>query len=126
MIDGQTTANLIDELPLLGVVGTQVPGGLTVKDAADLRVKETDRITATVKNLRAMGATVEEFADGFFVDGPIRLAGATVETYGDHRIAMAFSVAALLASGESEITDAASVAVSFPDFFARLESLVER
>ena len=125
-IDGQTTANLIDELPLLGVVGTQVPGGLTVKDAGELRVKETDRITATVKNLRAMGATVEEFADGFFVDGTVRLAGATIETYGDHRIAMAFSVAALLANGESEITDAASVAVSFPDFFARLESLVER
>jgi 3-phosphoshikimate 1-carboxyvinyltransferase len=126
VIDGQTTANLIDELPLLGVVGTQVPGGLAVKDAGELRVKETDRITATVKNLRTMGATVEEFADGFFVDGPVRLAGATIETYGDHRIAMAFSVAALLAHGESEITDAASVAVSFPDFFARLESLVER
>ena len=126
VIEGQTTANLIDELPLLGVVGTQVPGGLTVKDAGELRVKETDRITATVKNLRAMGATVEEFADGFFVDGPVRLVGATIQTYGDHRIAMAFSVAALLANGESEITDSASVAVSFPDFFARLESLVER
>ena len=126
VVEGQISAALIDELPLLGVVGTQVPGGLTVKDAAELRVKETDRITATVKNLRAMGATVEEFADGFFVDGPVRLVGATIETYGDHRIAMAFSVAALLANGESEITDAASVAVSFPDFFARLESLVER
>ncbi|HKO45643.1 MAG TPA: 3-phosphoshikimate 1-carboxyvinyltransferase [Pyrinomonadaceae bacterium] len=126
VIEGQSTANLIDELPLLGVVGTQVPGGLTVKDAVELRVKETDRITATVKNLRAMGATVEEFADGFFVDGPVRLVGATIQTYGDHRIAMAFSVAALLANGESEITDSASVAVSFPDFFARLESLVER
>ena len=126
LIDGQTTANLIDELPLLGVLGTQVPGGLTVKDAGELRVKETDRINATVKNLRAMGATVEEFADGFFVDGPVSLAGATIQTFGDHRIAMAFSVAALLANGESEITDAASVAVSFPGFFARLESLVER
>ena len=101
-------------------------GGLIVKDASELRVKETDRIAATVKNLRAMGATVEEFADGFFVDGPVRLVGAAIQTYGDHRIAMAFSVAALLANVESEITGAASVAVSFPDFFASLESLVER
>ncbi len=125
-IEGQISGALIDELPLLGVVGTQVPGGLTIKDAGELRVKETDRIAATVKNLRAMGATVEEFADGFSVDGPARLDGATIQTYGDHRIAMAFSVAALLANGASEITDDASVAVSFPDFFARLESLVER
>ena len=125
VIQGQISAALIDELPLLGVVGTQAPGGLTVKDAGELRVKETDRIAATVKNLRAMGASVEEFAGGFSVDGPVRLEGATIQTYGDHRIAMAFSVAALMADGESEITDAASVAVSFPDFFARLKSLVE-
>lgn len=126
VIEGPSSAALIDELPLLGVVGTQVPGGLTVKDAGELRVKETDRIAATVKNLRAMGATVEEFADGFSVNGPARLIGAAVQTYGDHRIAMAFTVAALLANGQSEITEAVSVAVSFPDFFARLESLVER
>jgi 3-phosphoshikimate 1-carboxyvinyltransferase len=126
VICGEISAALIDELPLLGVVGTQVPGGLTVKDAGELRVKETDRITATVNNLRAMGAIVEEFADGFTVDGPSRLVGASLQTYGDHRIAMAFSIAALLANGESEIIDTASVAVSFPDFFARLESLVER
>jgi len=126
VIEGELSAALIDELPLLGVVGTQVPGGLTVKDAGELRVKETDRIGATVKNLRAMGATIEEFADGFSIPGPVRLDGATIQTYGDHRIAMAFSVAALLAHGESEINGAASVAVSFPDFFARLESLLER
>jgi 3-phosphoshikimate 1-carboxyvinyltransferase len=120
------TAALIDELPLLAVVGTQVAGRVLVRDAGELRVKETDRIAATVKNLRAMGATVEEFEDGFSVDGPVRLKGATIQTFGDHRIAMAFSVAALVAEGESEITDAASVAVSFPDFFARLEALVER
>ena len=126
VIGGPVSAALIDELPLLAVVGTQVPGGLTVKGASELRIKETDRVTATVKNLRAMGATIKEFTDGFTVDGPVRLVGAAIQTYGDHRTAMAFSVAALLADGESEITDAASVAVSFPDFFARLESLVER
>ncbi|HKO60159.1 MAG TPA: 3-phosphoshikimate 1-carboxyvinyltransferase [Pyrinomonadaceae bacterium] len=126
VIEGPKTAALIDELPLLAVVGTQVPGGLVVRDAGELRFKETDRVAATVKNLRAMGARIEEFEDGFSVDGPMRLQGATIQTFGDHRIAMAFSVAALVAEGESEITDAASVAVSFPDFFARLESLVER
>ncbi len=126
VIEGSLTADLIDELPLLAVVGTQVPGGLVVRDAGELRVKETDRISATVKNLRAMGAPVEELADGFIVDGPVRLNGATIQTYGDHRIAMAFTVAALLGAGESQITDAISVAVSFPDFFARLESVVER
>src|SRR5688572_11716646 len=126
VIEGQISAALIDELPLLGVVGTQVLSRLTVEYTGEIRVKDTDRIGATVKNLRAMGATVEEFADGFCVDGPVRLVGAAVQSYGDHRIAMAFSVAALLATRESEITDAASVAVSFPDFFPRLESLVER
>ncbi|HEY5884780.1 MAG TPA: 3-phosphoshikimate 1-carboxyvinyltransferase [Pyrinomonadaceae bacterium] len=126
LIDGEMSAAMIDELPLLAVVGTQIPGGLVIRDAGELRVKETDRIGATAKNLRAMGATVEETADGFAIDGPSKLHGATIQTYGDHRIAMAFSVAALIADGESEITDAVSVAVSFPDFFARLESLVKR
>ena len=126
LVEGPMVGALIDEIPMLAVVATQVPGGLTVRDAGELRVKETDRIAATVKNLRAMGASVEEFADGFTVDGPVRLVGANIQTYGDHRIAMAFSVAALLADSDSEITDSASVAVSFPDFFARLESLVER
>jgi 3-phosphoshikimate 1-carboxyvinyltransferase len=126
VIEGAATAALIDELPLLAVVGTQVPGGLVVRDARELRVKETNRISATVNNLRKMGGTVEELDDGFTVEGPVRLAGATLQTNGDHRIAMAFSVAALLADGDSEITGAASVAVSFPDFFSRLESLVER
>lgn len=126
VIHGSITAALIDELPLLAIVGTQVAGRLLVRDADELRVKETDRLAATVKNLRAMGATVEEFEDGFSLDGPVRLQGATIQTFGDHRIAMAFSVAALVAEGESEITDAASVAVSFPEFFSRLEALVER
>jgi 3-phosphoshikimate 1-carboxyvinyltransferase len=126
VIDGESIAALIDELPLLAVVGTQLPGGLIFRDAGELRVKETDRIAATVKNLRAMGAQVEEFEDGFAVDGPVILKSATIHSYGDHRIAMAFSVAALLADGESEIVGSECVSVSFPDFFARLESLVER
>jgi 3-phosphoshikimate 1-carboxyvinyltransferase len=126
VIDRELTAAIIDELPLLAVVGSQVPGGLVFRDAGELRVKETDRIAASVKNLRAMGAAVEEFDDGLAVNGPVRLKSATIPSYGDHRIAMAFSIAALVAEGESEIIDSECVAVSFPDFFARLASLVER
>ena len=126
VIEGELIVALIDELPLLAVLGTQIPGCLIFRNAAELRVKETDRIETTTKNLRAMGAQVDEFEDGFAVNGPVRLNAATIHSYGDHRIALAFSVAALVAEGESEIIDSECVAVSFPDFFARLESLVER
>jgi 3-phosphoshikimate 1-carboxyvinyltransferase len=126
VIDGQLIAPLIDELPLLGVVGTQLPGGIAIRDAAELRLKETDRITATVNNLRAMGAAVREYDDGFSVEGPVRLKAARLSSYEDHRIAMAFSIAGLLAEGESEIVGSDCVAVSFPEFFECLESLVKR
>ncbi|PWT81442.1 MAG: 3-phosphoshikimate 1-carboxyvinyltransferase [Acidobacteria bacterium] len=125
-VSGETVAQLIDELPLLAVLGTQVNGGIEVCDAKELRVKESDRIATTVENLRAMGADVEEYPDGFRVDGPTRLKGARLNSHGDHRIAMAFSVAALVAHGDSEIVDADCVDVSFPGFFSLLESLVER
>jgi 3-phosphoshikimate 1-carboxyvinyltransferase len=117
---------LIDELPLLAVVGSQIEGGLEIRDAAELRVKESDRISTTVQNLRAMGAEVEEFDDGLRVAGPTRLRGAKIEPHGDHRIAMAFSVAGLLADGETEINEPECVGVSFPEFFELLESVVER
>lgn len=124
---GRAVAEVIDELPLLAVVGTQVEGGLEVRDASELRVKESDRIRAVVTNLRAMGARAEEFADGFRVEGGQRLRGARLDSFGDHRVAMAFAVAALVAEGESEIEGAEGcVGVSFPEFFPLLESLVER
>jgi 3-phosphoshikimate 1-carboxyvinyltransferase len=123
---GTQIPQLIDELPLLAVVGSQIEGGIEIRDAAELRAKESDRIANTVENLRAMGAEVEEFKDGFRVAGPAQLRGATIDPRGDHRIAMAFSVAALIARGETEIKDAACVAVSFPEFFELLESVVER
>lgn len=127
VIRGGTVAQLIDELPVLAVVGTGVEGGLEIRDARELRVKESDRIATTVANLRAMGAEVEEFEDGLRVEGPVRLRGARLQSYGDHRIAMAFAVAALAAEGETEIEGAAEcVAVSFPEFFPLLESLTER
>lgn len=127
LLRGADVARLIDELPVVAVVGSQVEGGLEIRDARELRVKESDRISATVENLRAMGARVEEFDDGLHVHGPARLRGARLRSFGDHRIAMAFAVAALTATGESFIEGAEEcVAVSFPEFFPLLESLAER
>jgi len=125
-IDGPLSASMIDELPLVAVIGTQVSTGLIIRDAGELRFKETDRIAATVVNLRAMGAEVEEYPDGLKTNGSVRLRGARIDSYGDHRIAMAFAIAALLAEGDSEISGSACVAISFPEFFNCLESVVER
>jgi len=124
-VGGLAIPQLIDELPLLAVVGSQLPGGIEIRDAKELRVKESDRISATVENLRAMGAEVEEYDDGLRVNGPVKLRGATIDSRGDHRIAMAFAVAALLAQGETEIAESGCVAVSFPEFFELLGSVVE-
>jgi 3-phosphoshikimate 1-carboxyvinyltransferase len=127
VLRGGRVARLIDELPALAVVGTQVEGGLEIRDARELRVKESDRVSAVVSNLRAMGAEVEEFDDGLRVCGPAPLRGARLRSFGDHRIAMAFAVAALVAGGETFIEGAEEcVAVSFPEFFPLLESLAER
>jgi 3-phosphoshikimate 1-carboxyvinyltransferase len=117
---------LIDELPLLAIVGSQIDGGIEIRDAAELRVKESDRIAATVAGLRAMGAEVEEFGGGLKVTGPTRLRGAQIDSRGDHRIAMSFAIAALVAEGETEIKDAECVSISFPAFFDLLESVIER
>jgi 3-phosphoshikimate 1-carboxyvinyltransferase len=118
--------SLIDELPLLAVVGSQIDGGIRIRDAGELRLKESDRLATTAANLRAMGAEVEEFPDGLSVSGPTQLHAALVDSHGDHRIAMAFAVAALLATGETEISGAECVAISFPEFFPLLESLARR
>ena len=118
--------SLIDELPLLAVVGSQVEGGIHIRDAGELRLKESDRLATTAANLREMGAEVEEFDDGLSVFGPTQLHGASLDSHGDHRIAMAFAVAALLAKGDTEISGAECVAISFPEFFPLLESLARR
>lgn len=118
--------SLIDELPLLAVVGSQIEGGIQIRDAAELRHKESDRLATTAANLRAMGAAVEEFDDGIAVSGPAQLHGTLIDSHGDHRIAMAFSVAALIAKGETEISGAECVAISFPEFFTLLDSLTKR
>jgi 3-phosphoshikimate 1-carboxyvinyltransferase len=126
VLSGALIAQLIDELPMLAVLGTQIEGGLSIRDAAELRLKETDRISATVTNLRAMGAEVEEYEDGLAVAGGTRLRGARLDAKGDHRIAMASAIAALVAEGESEIIGAECVGVSFPEFFPVLESVIVR
>lgn len=126
VLEGLIIPQLIDELPLLAVVGSQIKGGIEIRGAAELRMKESDRIATTAANLRAMGADVEEFDDGLRVGGRAHLHGAKIDPHGDHRIAMAFAVAGLSAEGETEIEDAGCVAVSFPEFFELLESVVER
>ena len=127
VVRGHAVAQMIDELPVLAVLATQVRGGLEIRDARELRVKESDRIRAVAENLRAMDAHVEEFEDGLRIHGPARLRGARLQSFGDHRIAMAFAVAALAAEGDSEIEGAEEcVPVSFPEFFPLLESLAER
>jgi len=124
-LSGAVIPGIIDELPILAVFGTRLDGGLEVRDAGELRTKETDRISAVVENLRRVGADVDEFDDGFRV-GRSELKGASIDSFGDHRIAMAFSVAALIASGETEIAGAECVDISFPGFFDVLERSVER
>ena len=116
--------SVIDELPLLAVVGTQIPGGIEIRDAAELRHKESDRLKATAINLRRMGAEVEEHPDGLSISGPTKLSGAQIDSFGDHRIAMAFTVAALIAEGPTEIVGADCVSISFPEFFDLLDSVV--
>lgn len=123
-VGGEIIANLIDEVPVLAVFGTQISGGLEIRDAGELRVKESDRIRAVVENLKKMNAPVEEFPDGFRVKQSA-LKGAKINSYGDHRIAMAFSIAALLAVGETEIIGAESAHVSFPEFFRTLREITK-
>jgi 3-phosphoshikimate 1-carboxyvinyltransferase len=126
VLRGALIPQLIDELPMIAVLGSQVLGGISIRDAAELRVKESDRIRATVENLRAMGAEVEEHDDGLTIGQRTRLHGARLDAHGDHRIAMAFTIAALVAEGESEMVGAEAVSISFPEFFRLLEAVVER
>jgi len=125
-ISGSLAAQLIDELPVLAAIAPYTSGGIRIRDAKELRVKESDRIALVARNLRAMGAEVMEFEDGLDVPGGQTLHGATIDSGGDHRIAMAFSVAALRAEGETLIQGAESTAISFPEFFDLLDLVAER
>jgi 3-phosphoshikimate 1-carboxyvinyltransferase len=125
-IAGADSAALIDEIPVLAAIAPFTEQGIRIRDARELRVKESDRIKAIVTNLRAMGATVEEHEDGLTVPGGQSLHGAELDSMSDHRIAMAFSVAALRAQGDTLIKGADAAVISFPAFFETLERLVQR
>jgi 3-phosphoshikimate 1-carboxyvinyltransferase len=125
-VSGALAAQLIDELPVLAAIAPYTSGGIRIRDANELRVKESDRIALVARNLRAMGAEVEEFEDGLDVPGGQKLHGAAIDAGGDHRIAMAFSVAALRAEGETLVQGAESAAISFPEFFDLLDLVAER
>jgi 3-phosphoshikimate 1-carboxyvinyltransferase len=128
VIEGEQIPLVIDELPMLAALGPYTEQGIEIRDAAELRVKESDRIAALAENLRRMGATVEERPDGLRVEGRAagKLRAAEIEPYGDHRIAMAFAVAALGANGATVIRDADCAAVSYPTFYEDLERVAER
>ena len=125
-IAGAQSVALIDELPVIAAIGPFTRDGIEIRDAKELRVKESDRIALVAKNLRAMGAECEEREDGLRVPGNQKLHGSEIDSGDDHRIAMAFAVAALRAEGQSVIHGAESARISFPEFFDMLESVVER
>jgi 3-phosphoshikimate 1-carboxyvinyltransferase len=125
-ISGALAAQLIDELPVLAAIAPYTRHGIRIRDAKELRVKESDRIALVAENLRRMGAEVTEVEDGLDVPGGQTLHGAEIDSGGDHRIAMAFSVAALRASGESTIHGAESADISFPEFFSLLDQVAVR
>jgi 3-phosphoshikimate 1-carboxyvinyltransferase len=125
-IAGADSAALIDEIPVLAAIAPYTEQGIEVRDAKELRVKESDRIAAVATNLRLMGAQVEEREDGLKIPGGQSLHGAELDSFGDHRIAMAFAIAALRANGETLIRGAESAAISYPAFFQSLEEVTER
>jgi len=115
---------LIDEFPILCIAATQADGVTIIRGAEELRVKESDRLKAMAEGLRKMGVEVEEFKDGLSIKGPTKLKGALIDSFGDHRIAMAFSIAALIAKGTTTINSVSSVNISFPGFFEMLRRLM--
>lgn len=125
-ISGALSAQLIDELPVLAAIAPYTTEGVRIRDARELRVKESDRIALVVKNLRAMGAEVTEHEDGMDIPGNQQLHGGVIDSGSDHRIAMAFSIAALRASGDTEIHGAEAASISFPEFFDWLDELAVR
>jgi len=125
-IAGALAAQLIDEIPVIAAIAPYTEGGVRIRDAKELRVKESDRIALVVKNLRAMGAEVVEHEDGMDIPGGQTLRGGVIDSGMDHRIAMAFSIAALRAEGETEIRGAETASISFPEFFTWLDELAIR
>jgi len=124
-IGGKEIPNVIDELPVLAVAAALGVGTTTISNAGELRVKETDRLAAVATNLRAMGAQVQETEDGMIITGGVPLHGTRLDSFGDHRIAMAFAIAGLFAEGETTITNTDCVATSYPGFYQTLERILK-
>ncbi|MGE7688836.1 3-phosphoshikimate 1-carboxyvinyltransferase [Lysinibacillus sp. NPDC097214] len=122
-IEGDIIPRLIDEIPILALLATQANGKTIIKDAEELKVKETDRITAVVDELKKLGASIEATEDGMIIEGPTPLHGARLKTYGDHRIGMMGAVAALITDGSVTLDDAECIAVSYPSFFEHIEEV---
>ena len=116
---------LIDELPILAILATQANGKTDVRGAEELRVKECDRIHAICNNLKKMGGNVEELEDGFIIQGPTQLKGAEIETFHDHRIAMAFTTAGLITDGDIILDYPECACISYPEFYDELERLTQ-
>lgn len=123
VLSGAVIPNLIDEIPILAVVASQSEGRLEIRNAGELRIKESDRIRTVAEGLRALGGEIDEFEDGFAIEGPQKLSGGYVESAGDHRIAMAMSIAGLISTGTTEIKGAECVSISFPGFFDALSAV---
>ncbi|MBH0167947.1 MULTISPECIES: 3-phosphoshikimate 1-carboxyvinyltransferase [Fictibacillus] len=123
VIQGDLIPRLIDEIPIIALAATQAEGKTIIKDAHELRVKETDRIETVVNELKKMGADIEATEDGMIIQGKSSLRGASVQSYGDHRIGMMLSVAACIAEGETTLTNSEAIAVSYPSFFEQLNVL---
>ena len=122
-IEGEIIPTLIDELPMIAVMACFAKGTTIIKDAAELKVKESDRIAVMVDNLSRMGAHITATDDGMIIEGGYPLHGAVIDSHLDHRIAMSFAVAALAADGETEIKDAECVNISYPNFYEELSNL---
>ena len=125
IIGGDVIPRLIDEIPILALLATQAHGTTIIKDAEELKVKETDRIQAVVTELKKLGATIEATEDGMVITGPTPLHGANLASYGDHRIGMMGAIAALIAEGEVTIDDTACIGISYPTFFEHIEQLAK-
>ncbi|HOO47425.1 MAG TPA: 3-phosphoshikimate 1-carboxyvinyltransferase, partial [Deltaproteobacteria bacterium] len=123
IIEGDEIPKLIDEIPILVVAACMAEGTTIIRDAAELRVKETDRIAAMVKGLSRLGAAVQEQDDGMVIQGPVRLHPGSIETFSDHRIAMSFHILAKAFDIDVALDDTACVGISYPNFFASMESL---
>ena len=116
---------LIDEIPVIAILATQVEGKMEIRGAEELRIKECDRIHAICKNLKTMGADIQELDDGFIINGPTPLYGAKIETFHDHRIAMAFAIAGLVAHGKMVLDHPECASISYPEFYDELERMIQ-